>query len=60
MLSETWLNKSVKNAEVEIEGYKIFRLDRNGKRGGGVCAYICTLLKAHILKDLSGTSKNWF
>ena len=38
-LSETWLNKSVKNTEVEIEGYEIFRLDRLGKRGG-VCALI--------------------
>ena len=59
-LSETWLNESVKNAEVEIEGYKIFRLDRKGKRCGGVCAYIRTPLKVHILKDLSGTSTNWF
>ena len=59
-LSETWLNKSVKNAEVEIEGYKIFRLDRTGKRGGGVCAYIRTPLKEHILKGLSTTSTNWF
>ena len=59
-LSETWLNKPVKNAEVEVQGYKIFRLDRMGKRGGGVCAYIRTPLKAHILKDFSGTSTNWF
>ena len=60
ILSETWLNKSVKSAEVEIEGYKIFRLDRNDKRGGGVCAYIRSPLKAQILKDLSGTSAAWF
>ena len=33
-LSETWLNKSVKYAEVEIKGYKIFRLDQTGKRAG--------------------------
>ena len=56
----TWLNKSVKNAEVEIEGYEIFRLDRKDKRGGGVCAYIRSPLKAQILKDLSGTSTTWF
>ena len=59
-LSETSLNKSVKNTEVEIEGYKIFRLDRLGKRGGGVCAYIRSPLRAHILKNLSGTSTTWF
>ena len=60
ILSETWLNKSVKNAEVKIEGYKIFRLDQKDKRGGGVCAYIRSPLKAQILKDLSGTSTTWF
>jgi hypothetical protein len=39
------MNKSVKNAEVEIEGYKIFRLDRKDKRGEGVCAYIRSPLR---------------
>ena len=56
ILSETWLNKSVKNAEVEIKGYKIFRLDRKDKRGGGVCAYIRSPLKA----QMSGTPTTWF
>ena len=58
--SETWLNKSVKNAEVEIEGYKIFRLDRKDKRGGRVCAYIRSPLMALLLKDLSSTLATWF
>ena len=26
-LSETWLNRSLKNVKVEVEGYKIFRLN---------------------------------
>lgn len=38
-VTESWLNSSVKNAEVEIQGYKIFRLDREKKVGGGVCIY---------------------
>ncbi|CAB3982124.1 Hypothetical predicted protein [Paramuricea clavata] len=38
-LSESWLNSTVTNAEVEIEGFKLTRLDRLGKTGGGVCVY---------------------
>ena len=36
-LSESWLNSTVTNAEVEIEGFKLTRLDRLGKTGGGAC-----------------------
>ena len=50
-LSETWLNNSVKNAEINIEGYKLFRQDRQGIRGGGVDGvYIRVPLKAKVLK----------
>ncbi len=35
-LSETWLNSTVTNAEVEIKDYKLTRLDRIGKTEGGV------------------------
>ena len=42
----------MKNAEVQIQGYKISRLDRQEKIGGGVC--ICTRpsFKTKVLKDL--------
>ena len=36
-VSESWLNSSVTNAEVVIEGYKLIRLDRPKHRAGGVC-----------------------
>lgn len=36
--SETWLNNSVTDSEVEIPGYDVYRLDRQEKTGGGVCA----------------------
>ena len=39
-ISEIWLNTSVTNCEVSIDGYKLYRQDRLRKRGGGVCAYI--------------------
>ena len=44
-LTETWL-KTHKDAEINIEGYQIFRADRKrrkkkGRLSGGVAAYIC-------------------
>ena len=38
-LSESWLNSTVTNAEVEIKGFTLTRLDRLGKTGGGVCDF---------------------
>ena len=55
-ISESWFNSSVPNASVHIEGYKLHRLDRLRKTGGGVCAYIKDSLKTKPLKDLSGIS----
>ena len=59
-LSETWLNTSVKNLEIAIEGFKLFGLDRLHKRGGGVCTYIRQSIKASIIKDLSNVSDSNF
>ena len=58
--SETWLNSTVNNADVNISGYKLFRGDRRHKRGGGVCAYIRDNLKGKEVTDLSSTSENGF
>jgi hypothetical protein len=38
-ISETWLDSSVINSEIQIEGYSILRNDRD-RHGGGVCTYI--------------------
>jgi predicted secreted hydrolase len=58
--TETWLNSTVTNSEIAIEDYKIYRLDRLHKRGGGVCAYIKKNLKASVLKELSQISESSF
>ncbi|CAB4010846.1 Hypothetical predicted protein, partial [Paramuricea clavata] len=60
IVSETWLNTSVTNKEIEIEGYKLHRLDRLHKKGGGVCAYIRKDIKSLVLKDLSYISETNF
>ena len=59
-VSESWLNSTVTNAEVEIDGYKLTRLDRQGKSGGGVCAYTRSSLKVKRLKDMSEISESGF
>ena len=53
-ISETWFNSTNTNASVEIDGYRIYRLDRLGKAGAGVCAYVKNGFKVNVLKDLSG------
>jgi hypothetical protein len=40
-LTETWLTEEIKDVEINIPGYQIFRRDRKiTKRGGGVLLYI--------------------
>ena len=57
---ETWLNTSVTSAEMQINGYKLHRLDRLHKGVGGVCAYIHRDLKSCIIKNLSSISDQNF
>ena len=59
-VSESWLNSSFANAEVEIEGYKLIRLDRPKHRAGGVCVYVRRSLKSKLFKDLSRISDSGF
>ena len=37
-LSDTWLNSSITDLELEIPGYDVYQVDRNTKSGGGVGA----------------------
>jgi len=57
-ISETLFNSTVTNISVEIEGYQVFRLERLGKSGAGVCAYVRHGLKGRILKDLAGIGES--
>ncbi|CAH3018551.1 unnamed protein product, partial [Porites evermanni] len=44
-ISESWLNTTITSTEIQLDGYKLFRLDRLHKGGGGVCAYVRSELK---------------
>ena len=59
-LSETWLNTTIPNIEINIEGYTLYRQDRLHKRGGGVAAYVRKDIKATILKEISSVSTDLF
>lgn len=39
VLSETWLNKSITDNDISINGYNVYRTDRP-KRDGGVAIYV--------------------
>ena len=38
-ITESWANNDVTYAELGLEGYVMFRIDRIGRRGGGVLLY---------------------
>ena len=59
-VSESWLKSSTTNAEVEIPGYEIYRLDRKHKKGGGVCIYVQKEFKVTMLKNFSYISTSDF
>lgn len=37
-ISESWLDASVSDLEIEVPGYNICRVDGSNKTGGGICA----------------------
>ena len=50
-ISESWLDSTVTDAEIMVDGYNIIRNDRN-RHGGGVCMYIRSDLDFNIRTDL--------
>lgn len=59
-VSETWLDSSVTDLEMEITGYDVYCLDHHEKTGGGVCAYVRESYKRKHLQDLSFISSLGF
>jgi hypothetical protein len=50
-ISETWLDRTVTDCELDIPNYTLFRNDRN-RRGGGVAIYVSDVLTASRRPDL--------
>ena len=52
-MTETYLDKKIDNAQLEIENYKIFRRDRStGQVGGGCLIYVSTNIRSTRLRSL--------
>ena len=60
-ITETHLDKSISDTEINIPEMKFIRLDRNGRRGGGYVLYYAGHLRAFYRKDLftSGVEAAW-
>ena len=49
---ETWLHSNIPNAELFFQNFKIFRLDRPKKRGGGLITLVSNQLSSHLENTL--------
>ena len=49
----SWMRKDVGNAEIMIDGYDVFRKDRNNRRGGGCVMYVKQYLCAAVIGDIT-------
>ena len=54
-ITESWLDESILDSEVQVSGYVIERKDRN-RQGGGVLLYIKESIKYARRSDISGAS----
>ncbi len=50
-ISETWLDETITNQEIQIDNYSVVRSDRS-RNGGGVCMFIRNDIAFSILEDL--------
>ena len=57
-VSESWLNSSISDIELDIPGYNIYCLDRTNKPGGSVCTSVKQNLKVECLQHLSSITSS--
>lgn len=50
-ISETWLNSSVQDGEIELSGFDLFRRDR-GTRGGRILVFVSSCCRSWRRRDL--------
>ena len=55
VLTETWLTPNVCDGEVKIEGFNLFRADRDSRARGGTCIYLKEELAAVSCLQYSNT-----
>ena len=56
-ISETWLDLSTSDIDIQIPGYTLFRQDRGiHKTGGGIVVYVKDIYKASVVTEFSAVS----
>ena len=45
------LSDCISETEIQIDDYTLFRRDRFGKRGGGVCIYVKSNVSVTVLEE---------
>jgi exonuclease III len=51
-ITESWLDSTISNSEIQVDGYDIIRRDRN-RNGGGVALYVNENITYKVREDLS-------
>lgn len=49
LITESWLNNGINDNIINIDGYSLFRLDREGQKGGGICIFIKNEIDGNII-----------
>ncbi|XP_078689233.1 uncharacterized protein LOC144920757 [Branchiostoma floridae x Branchiostoma belcheri] len=49
IITETWFNSNISDAQFDIEGYHLFSKPRQGRRGGGVAIYVNNKIQAKTI-----------
>ena len=52
---ETWATVQINDAELAVEGYNMFRVDRTSCKGGGLLIYVNDKLKSSVCTDMMNT-----
>ena len=60
-ITETWLSSTVPDSNITIPSFNLFRKDRTGTSGGGVCIYLKNTIPSKYLDycDQSGVESLW-
>ena len=58
-IKETWLSEEVKDSEIELANYDIFRCDRLESKGGGSLITVYNLLHVRIKTTLDSKFSVW-
>ena len=58
--SETWTTSRVADEDLHVDGYKLYRPDRVGRRGGGIAVYVSQNIPCTVVERSERDSKTEF